>query len=160
MQISWTHNTSAPQRFYFIDQGFRLKAIEMRTLKFILPAMIVLLFGCTAISQSNRIELFETMAREYEQALRAADFKTAMLFLDPAIRKNSMEDRRLRNVRIFQHHARNIKISPDASEISQDVELQYYRVNRNILHTTRYKEIWRYSEPDNAWLLQTALPIQ
>lgn len=131
----------------------------MQAFKSIVLATLIFIFGCAGISQKSRIDQFESMSEEYSQALRRSEFKTAFQFLDPAIRESHMEDTRYSKVRVVQHLAKHIKISPDAKEIREDVELQYYFIDRNVLHTSNYQELWRYSETNHVWLLQTALPI-
>ena len=131
----------------------------MQVFKPIILTAIIFLFGCAGISQNTRIAQFQSMSEDYSQALRRSEFKTAFQFLDPAIRKSHMDDPRYSKVRVFEHLAKNIKISPDAKEIREDVELQYYFIDRNVLHTANYQELWRYSETRKIWLLETALPI-
>ena len=131
----------------------------MQVFKPIILTAIIFLFGCAGISQNTRIDQFQSMSEDYSQALRRSEFKTAFQFLDPAIRKSHMDDPRYSKVRVVQHLAKSIKISPDAKEIREDVELQYYFIDRSVLHTANYQELWRYSETNHVWLLETALPI-
>jgi hypothetical protein len=130
----------------------------MRALKGAFFCALVILMGCASISEKGRMNDFGTLSQKYERALLLSDFRSASKFLDPAAHKGGVDYRPYGNVKIADYRVTNITVSEDYSEVTQNVELQYFLLDRNILRTLPYKEIWRYDKTNKVWLLQTGLP--
>jgi hypothetical protein len=120
--------------------------------------MIFLAAGCAGMADKSRIEEFGQVAEAYEHALRLSDYNTAAKFLDPSVSDIKPDLQALKNIKIVEYKITRIQVSDDKREIRQDVELQYFRLNSNILHTARDSQIWRYDPADEVWRLHTGLP--
>lgn len=130
-------------------------ALSRRPLLF----FILLLTGCAAIAGKSRMEDFTTTAKRYERALLMSDFSSAYKFLDPSLQKPDMDFRPYANVKLARYLVTAIKVSQDHTEVLQDVQLEYFLLNRNILRTIPYRQEWRYDETRKAWMLHTGLPV-
>jgi hypothetical protein len=130
----------------------------MRVLKFVVLTTSIVLMGCATLAINSRMDKFNTTVKAYEHALLRSDFSAASRFLDPALQPNNKNFRRYSNVKIVRYSVKNITVSEDSHVVRQDVMLQYFFLDRNILHTTSSREVWRYREKNKVWLLQTALP--
>ena len=120
--------------------------------------IILLLTGCTGLAHKSRIEAFGQVAEGYEHALRFSDYNTAAKFVDPSVLGAKPDFAALKNIKIVDYKITRIQVSEDKQQITQDVELQYFRLNSNILHTARDSQIWRYDPANEVWRLQTGLP--
>jgi hypothetical protein len=119
---------------------------------------IFLLTGCAGLARKSRIEAFGQVAEGYEHALRFSDYNMAAKFLDPSAASVKPDLQALKNIKIVDYKITRIQVSEDKQQITQDVELQYFRINSNILHTARDSQIWRYDPADEVWRLHTGLP--
>jgi hypothetical protein len=119
---------------------------------------ILLLTGCATIAVKSRMDDFTTTAKRYERALLMSDFSSAYKFLDPSLQKPDMDFRPYADVKLSRYQVTAIKVSQDHNEVLQDVQLEYFLLNRNILRTIPYRQEWRYDETRKAWILHTGLP--
>ena len=117
-----------------------------------------LLFGCAAMAEKNRLKSFSRINEAYEHALRMSDFDAAVKFLDPATVKNTPDLKIMKGFKIVEYRPTRVDVSENKEKITQDVELQYYRLNSNILRTVHDPQVWRFQQEDNIWRLQTGLP--
>jgi hypothetical protein len=137
--------------------AYSRKAVIMRK-----TAVLILLLlasgGCAALEQKARMEKFDSITESFVRALRTADYVTAAKFLDPTAGHAGPHLKHLRNYKIAEYKVTRVQVSEDRQKITQVAELQYFRLNGNILHTMRYPQTWRYLPEHEIWLLQTGLP--
>lgn len=130
----------------------------MKKSAFIAVLTCILFVGCAAMAGKNRLKIFSQINEAYEHALRMSDFDAAAKFLDPSAVKNTPDLQKMKGFKIVEYRITHIDVSENKQKITQDVELQYYRLNSNILRTTHDPQIWRFQQADNIWRLQTGLP--
>jgi hypothetical protein len=135
-----------------------LKVAFMKRAILCIPLMVLLIMGCGTMSKSSRMEKFGQMSKAYEQALLMSNYNAAARFVDPSAGAGAGNPERCKNIKIFQYTIRRVQVSRDSRQVSQDVELQYFLLNSNILHTRQYPEVWRFKEGEKAWLLESGLP--
>jgi hypothetical protein len=120
--------------------------------------ILLLVFGCASMQQRSRMEKFTEITESFERALRMSEYARAAKFIDPASGASRPDLQELRNFKIADYRVTHINVSDDKLKITQDVELQYFRLNSNILHRTVYPQIWQFQPEQEIWLLQTGLP--
>jgi hypothetical protein len=128
--------------------------------KFVTLALLAgsLVAGCATLAENSRMEKFSLIAKAYERALRMSDYSKAVKFLDPSASISTPDFDKMKNFKIVEYKPTQIDVSENKEEITQDVELQYFRLNSNILHTAHYAQTWRFQPEGKIWLLQTGLP--
>lgn len=117
-----------------------------------------LLAGCAAMAEKSRLESYSQIVDAYEHALRMSDYNAAVQFLDPSASTARVDLNKMKDIKIVEYKVTRVDMSENSMEITQDVELQYFRLNSNILRTAHDPQIWRFQQEGNVWLLQTGLP--
>ncbi len=128
------------------------KSAFFALLIFLLPA------GCANLTGNSRLESFGKIADDYKQALRMSDYRKAAKFLDPSASIPKPDFDKMKSYKIVEYNITHMDVSESKQEITQDVELQFYRLNSNILHTAHHSQTWRFEQEGKIWLLQTGLP--
>jgi len=127
-----------------------------------ITAVLMILFllpvGCATLAESRRMEKFDLISKSFERALRTSDYTEAAKYLDTPAGETRPDLKHLRNYKISDYKIIRIQVSEDKQQITQNVELQYFRLNGSILHSTRYPQTWRYFPNRKIWLLATGLP--
>ena len=111
--------------------------------------ILVVVVGCASMEQRSRFEKFSEISESFERALRMSDYTRAAKFIDPSHADIRPEIRRLRNFKIADYRITRMDVSDDKLKITQDVELQYFRLNSNILHRSSYSQIWKFQPEEN-----------
>ena len=124
----------------------------------VLMILLLLPVGCATLAERSRMEKFRLISKSFERALRTSDYSEAAKYLDTPAVDVRPALRQLSNYKISDYKIIRIHISEDGQKISQDTELQYFRLNGTILHNTRYPQTWHYIPEKEIWLLETGLP--
>lgn len=124
----------------------------------VLMMLLLLPIGCATLAERSRMEKFGLISESFERALRTSDYATAAKYLDTSAGDPGPDLMHLRNFKIADYKVTRFHVSEDKQKITQDVELQYFRLNGTILHSTRYPQTWRFLPEQEIWLLQTGLP--
>ena len=130
----------------------------MKTAAIYALVMILLPLGCGTLGERARLERFGPTVQAYERALRLADYNKAAAYLDPSKATARTDLKPYQNIKIVEYKILHTQVSPDSQEIKQDVALQYFRLNGNIMRSTSDHQIWRYRQADKTWRLQSGLP--
>ena len=120
--------------------------------------MIIILAGCAGIAGKGRLSKFSEVVRSYEDALERSDYRKASKFVDPSAEGERVDYKKFANIKIVRHKVTNVQVSEDQKSIEQDVEIQYFLLDRNRLKTINDHQVWQYKEEGKVWLLQTGLP--
>lgn len=124
----------------------------------VLMILILLPAGCATLADKSRMERFGLISESFERALRTSDYTGAAKYIDPSAAVPKPDFQKLRDFRIVEYKVTRINVSEDKQKITQEVELQYFRLNGNILHRTLYSQTWRFLPDEEVWMLQTGLP--
>lgn len=130
----------------------------MKKLSFFTLLICCLPLACSSMRESSRLEMFGQITKDYEHALRMAEYDKAAAFLDSKAPAPKPDFHRLKNYKIVEVKITHIDVSDDKQKITQDVEFQYFRLNGNILHTAHQSQTWRYQPDTDVWLLESGLP--
>jgi hypothetical protein len=101
--------------------------------------------------------------QSWESMLRWAEHKEGLLdFIHPewlAENPISMLDiDRLQQFRVTEYRVRQIIASPDGMELDRRVQLRLYHVHTARERVIDHREIWRYDENLDAWMLHSGIP--
>ena len=124
----------------------------------VLAILLLLPIGCATLAEKSRMEKFGLISESFERALRTSDYEGAAKYIDPSASVGKTDFQKLRNFKIVEYKIARIHVSENKMEITQDVDLQYFRLNGNILHDIIYPQTWNYKPEFEIWLLQTGLP--
>lgn len=128
------------------------------TIYLVFPLVVFLLSGCAWLAAKGRTDRFTSISKAYEWALESGNYHGAAEYLDPSIDRPPIDFKRFANFKVSAYTITRFKISDDKRIIRQDVELQYFSLNQSIVKTIVDHQVWRYSEADDVWQLQTGLP--
>ncbi len=130
----------------------------MNRLNILTTFIILLLIGCASITEKNRTIDFERISKAYRHAIRSSDFWTAYQFIDSGVVKNELDVARYKNTQVVKYKVINIDLAEDALTVKQNVEIEYYLLDRLVLQTIQDRQVWKYNKTNKSWLLQTGLP--
>lgn len=119
---------------------------------------LLLISACASISEKGRMEKLKDLTTAYDHALLRADYQTAADYIDPAIRRDDIDFNQYKRIKIVDCRTTRAEFSEDKMNVTRDVELQYFLVDRNILRSTRYRQQWQYDKEKDVWRLQSELP--
>ena len=118
---------------------------------------VLVLAGCAATAQRNRVDLFDRTARAYEKSVTWSDFEGAAEIAGVPVPDNKFLQK-LRQVKVISYEQRAADISPDGTQARRSVQIEYTVEGSMRLRTLLDRQAWRYDEPQDRWLLLTGLP--
>lgn len=126
---------------------------------FVLVLVItVVLIGCATISEQSRMTEFEKISRRYKALVLLSEFEAAYMFTDT---ENMIEDVNLdalKKIKVTDYALKSYYISNDRLEINQSVKMEYHWLDIYRVRTILDKQVWKYDEEKETWVLQTGLP--
>jgi hypothetical protein len=131
----------------------------MRATKPAIFLLAVLLMGCASLTDQVRMNKYDEITRAYGEAIVWGHFDAASLFLkDDGGTAPPPDIQKLENIKVASYDVKNIKRSEDKSQITQIVEIKYYKRNQMIVTSIRDEQVWVYDSHQRSWLLKTGLP--
>lgn len=129
--------------------------------KLLMPLMVVLLLAaCAGGSQGQRqrdqaMDLWQETVRwsEYDGLI---DMIHPDWLADNPIR--SVELERLRQFRVTEYRVRQVISDPDGERVVRRVQIRLYHVHTARERVIQHREVWRYDEERDRWLLHSGLP--
>ena len=120
--------------------------------------LAVLIFGC-AVSEKMRMNKFSEASKAYGEAVVWGHYEAANYYLkDSGTDKIKSDSENLINFKVASYDVKKVKLSDDKSQVTQIVEIKYFRLNKMIVKSIRDKQLWEYDLKDNRWVLVTGLP--
>jgi|GEM_PF-3100212 hypothetical protein len=120
----------------------------------------MLIAGCAAVKDMQRLDRFNEIASDYKLAMRWSDFETVNSYrkdrkADDSFGKiEKLQDK----IQVISYDVRDLSVSEDSSEVRQVVEIHYYRLDRLTEKMLKAIEVWEYVEPPGKWVLKGDLP--
>lgn len=130
----------------------------MYRIGFLIVGVIFFTAGCATITEKNRMAGFEEISKAYERIMLGSKFETAHGFTDPKSVRKGIEFTAYKGIKIVEYRVKEGWVSDDKLVVNQIVEMKYYRIDRLVVRTIRYEQLWKYDDLKNTWLLQTGLP--
>lgn len=114
--------------------------------------------ACAAISENERMTGLDNTLKNYERAIRWADFDAAYGFHRWGDGDDPTPPKRLGNVRVTQYQLVNSHMATDNLSYTQTVRISYY-----LLDSPRERQIidrqrWEYDEKAGRWWLASPPP--
>ena len=126
---------------------------------FVLVLIIaVVLIGCATISEKSRMTKFEKTSERYKELVLLSEFEAAYKFGDTENMTEDINLDSLKNVKVTDYALKSYHISNDKLEINQSVEMEYHWLDAYRVRTILDKQIWKYDEEKETWVLKTGLP--
>jgi hypothetical protein len=101
---------------------------------------------------------FEKTSNAYRELILLSEFETAYTFGNTENMNEDVNLDALKNIKVTDYALKSYEVSNDKSEITQSVEMEYYWAGRYRVRTILDKQIWKYDEEKQTWLLHTGLP--
>ncbi len=130
----------------------------MNRLIVVLSLIILLLIGCASFTTKNRMIDFERISKAYRHNIRMSEFWAAYQFIDPATIKKELDVEKYKDTKVVKYKVINIDLADDNLSVKQNVEIEYYLLDRVVLQTIQDRQVWKYDKKNKSWLLQTGLP--
>ena len=120
----------------------------------------MLITGCAAINDMQRLDRFNEIASDYKLAMRWSDFETVNSYRKDRKTDDSFEkiEKLQDNIQVISYDVRDLSVSEDNSEVRQVVEIHYYKLDSMIEKTLKAVEVWEYVENPGKWVLKGELP--
>ena len=125
---------------------------------FMILFLLLALAACSTMVAKGRMQKFGRTSEAFEFSLRDSDYRTANKFIHPSVQRPPMDEKHYGNIKIVEYKITHMDVSSDQLKIEQDIELQYFLLNSNRLHTAQHHQVWRFDESERQWQLYTALP--
>ena len=136
--------------------------INMETMRVTKPAVFllaVLMLGCASISDQMMMSKYDETTRAYGEAIVWGHFEAASLFLKNEGGIASTPDiQKFENIKVASYDVKNVKRADDKSQVTQIVEIKYYKLNQMIVTSLRDEQLWVYDSTHRNWMLQSGLP--
>ncbi len=122
--------------------------------------VLLLLAACAGGSQAQRkqekaMTLWQEMVRwnEYDGLI---DMIHPDWLADHPIR--SVELERLRQFRVTEYRVRQVVSDPDGQRVVRRAQIRLYHVHSARERVIQHREVWRYDDERERWLLHSGLP--
>ena len=124
-----------------------------------LTIVLLNLGGCASISDMNRMDAFDETVKTYEKMVFWSEFDAALAFREPRSDSGDHPDMNsLKKVRVTSYKVRRLKASADKSQVEQNVEIGYYRMDDVTVKTVIDQQVWVYNNDANRWFIRSELP--
>lgn len=118
---------------------------------------VMVLAGCAGVAQQNRLNQFEQIEKAYGVAIRWSDFERAVEVAGLEGDQAQLSPR-LRQVKVISYETLMADASSDLNQVQRTAEIEYSFVDSIRVHRIRDRQIWRYDEPRQRWVLSSGLP--
>jgi hypothetical protein len=121
---------------------------------------LTLLAGCaTGPSNQEQRERFQA----WENVVRWSEHKDPLLdFIHPewlaANPISALDIDRFEQFRVTEYRVRQVIASPDGLEVRRLVQLRLYHIHTALERVIDHRELWRYDEDQEIWLLHSGIP--
>ncbi len=131
----------------------------MKKSKFAIPLLALLIFGCASLQLKRQMEKFDLTSKGYANAIKWSDFEAAYNSIkDVQNRSNPPDFRKLKLVKVTAYEVRQLIVSEDKSQVRQIAEINYYKLNYNVVRTVVDHQLWEYDPEVKIWYLRSELP--
>jgi len=135
----------------------------MQTIKTILPLALLAGLLLTACAGSPDQRLREDTLAQWESTLRWSDQYEALVdFIHPEWLADNpvtpLDIDRLGQFRVTEYRLRQVIATPDGLGLDRRVQLRLYHVHTARERVIDHREVWRYDEELERWLLHSGIP--
>lgn len=126
---------------------------------FIIPLAALLLSACAAVDKSKKSITLDQALRNYETAIRWAEFKAAdsLRRLDGNSHYTPSAET-LKRIRVTSYETGNMTALDDNTIVNIQVEIVYYNEGTMKLVTLTDNQVWKYDPDIKSWYITTPLP--
>jgi hypothetical protein len=120
---------------------------------------ILLMMGCAGVSDTRKVQMFDSVSRSYGKALRWSQFEEANAYRDISRSEGKQPDlKKLSLVKVTSYDVRQTTLSKDKLKAVRIVDIEYYKMNNVTVKTIRDREVWEYDVKKETWLLVSDFP--
>jgi len=138
-----------------------MPSLESRRMpRILIPVLTLLMLAACASGPSDRDRT--RMMDRWEVLLRWNEFDPLLDFIHPEYLAEYTDAEsdldRLGQFRITEYRVRRVNLSPDGGSAERLVRLRMYHTGSSRERVIDHRELWRYDDDLEAWLLHSALP--
>jgi hypothetical protein len=121
--------------------------------------MMVLLIGCTQMTNIQQKEKFKDINNAYRQAILWSDFEYASSFHESHLQNQMELDPIYKIIKVTAYDEKRHVINSDANHIEQTVDIQYYRIDQMLEKSIIFNPVWKWDTQSKNWYLISGMPI-
>jgi len=114
--------------------------------------------GCAALESKSRMEQLDTLTRRYGKALAWSDFGLAFTATKASQEISLPEAAFLKDIKITAYEPTDSLVEQDGKVIRRTVRIRFVHTSRMAEHSMTTDEVWKYSDEDGRWYLQSGFP--
>ncbi|NBD95001.1 MAG: hypothetical protein GVY11_00790 [Gammaproteobacteria bacterium] len=126
----------------------------------IVLAIAIFVVGCATGGQAQR-ERQQAMD-QWRAMVRWSEYDGLVDMIHPEwLEENpirSLEIERLRQFRVTEYRVRQVISDPEGLQVERHVQIRLYHVHSARERVIRHRELWRWDETRERWLLHSGLP--
>jgi len=133
--------------------------MRIRKVLFSLLVLGALAACATGPSNQDQRERFQA----WENVVRWSEHKDALIdFIDPewlaANPISTLDVDRLEQFRVTEYRVRQVVANPNGTEVERLVQLRVYHIHTARERVIDHREVWRYDEARDLWMLHSGIP--
>jgi hypothetical protein len=137
----------------------REERVVVKNLRLSVFLLLLLVPGCTTISDRLTMNKFSEASRAYGEAILWSHFEAANLYRKSGGDADKPPDfEKLKTIKVAMYDVKQIDLAEDKRHVNQVVEIKYYKLDNMIIKTVRDEQLWEYDPKENSWYLSSDLP--
>jgi hypothetical protein len=138
--------------------GGRLQVLKISVIHCVSLLCIMALAGCAPYARQQQRDRFEDITEAYGNAIRWGKYEVANGFRFREEGDENPDFGYLKNIKVTSYELKAVNVSNDGNTVLQDVEIEYYKVDRLVEKTTIDHQLWKYDREMERWFLHSPLP--
>jgi len=127
------------------------------------PLLLIVLMSLAACAASNQAQRERQQAMDrWQDMVRWSEYSALVDMINPEwLAENPvgrLELQRLRQFRVTEYRVRQVISEPDGLALERRVQIRLYHVHSARERVIQHRELWRYDEERERWLLHSGLP--
>ena len=120
--------------------------------------VVLLLTGCTSVSESSREAKFDSTQRLYARTLEWSNFENLTIFHKTTADNPPPDPGQYKDIKITGYQPGRILPSADGKTVTRNAQIRYVLLARMSEKVLNVQEVWVYAEEEGRWYLQSGLP--
>ena len=118
----------------------------------------VLLSGCAYLETNSRMQQFDDLQRGYARAMTWSNLDAAYSATRAAEKRVQADGTAFQDIKITSYEVASQKVEESGKTIRRIAQIRYVHTERMIERKLTLEEVWKYSEDDKRWILESGFP--
>jgi hypothetical protein len=138
--------------------GGRLPLLKKSVAHCVTLLCVIALAGCATYARKQQQNSFEDITEAYGNAIRWGKYEVTNDFRSGDEGEEDPDFEHLKNIKVTSYELKAVNVSSDGNTVLQDVEIEYYIIDRLIEKTIIDHQLWKYDGEKERWFLHGTLP--